>query len=103
VTRVEVNVDWCSLRGPGYSCTIDSSRGDRDSLWSDDAGATVIANVSPWNPNAPDRVKVTVGREVSIDLQEAQSLGRCGAGAALPRAIVVPAQKGACRVQLPAP
>jgi hypothetical protein len=32
VDRIEVNVFRCGLPGrPGYSCTIDSSRGDRDS------------------------------------------------------------------------
>jgi len=101
VQRVEVNVIWCSLPGhPDFTCTIDSSRGDKDSKWSDDAGATVIANASPFNPVAPDRVTVTVGRHVSIDLGQAQSLGRCGAGAELPRAIVIPAQGKTCRVWL---
>jgi hypothetical protein len=33
-------------------------------------------------------------------MAETQSLGRCGAGAELPRAIVIPATKGACRVWL---
>ncbi len=104
VIRVEVDIYWCGLRGgPGYTCTIDSSRGDEDSAWSEDRGATVIENRSPSNPDQPDRVKVTVGRNVSIDLDHAQSLGRCGAGAALPRAIVIPAQKRACRVWLGAP
>src|SRR5262245_49732045 len=72
VTRVEVDVHWCGLRGrPGYTCTIDSSRSDQESTWSDDAGATLIANASPFNPAQLDRVKVTVGRHVSIDLDEA--------------------------------
>jgi hypothetical protein len=48
-------------------------------------------------------VKVTVGKHVSIDFDEAQSLGRCGAGAELPRAIVIPAEGGACRVWLTEP
>lgn len=101
VKRVEVGVFMCGLpHRPGYTCTIDSSRGDENSQWSEDAGATVIANTSPANPDEPDRVRVTVGKNVSIDLSETQSLGRCGAGAALPRAIVVPVQKGACRVRL---
>ena len=104
VTRVEVDVIWCGQRGsPGYTCTVDASRGNPDSIWSEDGGATVIANASPWNAREPDRVKVTVGAEVSIDLGEAQSLGRCGAGAELPRAIVIPARKGACRVSLGSP
>lgn len=104
VQRVEVNVIWCGLRGrPGYTCTIDSSRHDADARWSEEAGATLIDNASPFNPQQPDRVKVTVGRNVSIDLENAQSLGRCGAGAELPRAIVIPAQKGACRVWLGTP
>jgi hypothetical protein len=116
VKRLEINVIWCGPRGqPGYTCIIDSSRDDRDSKWSDDGGATSVANASPWNPAQPDRVKVTVGRAVSIDFDEAQSLGRCGAGAALPRAIVIPApraipapktasgQKNACRVWLAEP
>jgi|SRR5271165_703920 len=103
VTRVEVNVYWCAQGGgPGYTCTIDSSRSDRDSKWSEDRGATLIANTAPFNPTQPDHVKITVGRYVSIDLDEAQSLGRCGAGAALPRAIVIPAQKRVCRVWLSA-
>lgn len=104
VKRVEVGVLWCGLRGrPGYTCTIDSSRGDEDTKWSEEAGATLIANASPANPGQPDRVKVTVGSHVSIDLDEAQSLGRCGSGAELPRAIVIPEKKGACRVWLQAP
>ena len=98
---VEVNVDWCALGGgPVYSCTINSSRGDRDSKWSQEGDATIIANAAPFNASQPDLVKVTVGQQVSIDLEQAQSLGRCGAGAELPRAIVIPAQKGACRVWL---
>jgi hypothetical protein len=104
VKRVEVGVFWCGLRGrPGYNCTIDASRTDPDSKWSEEDGATLITNASPANPNQPDRVKVTVGQHVSIDLDEAQSFDRCGVGAELPRAIVIPAQKQACRVWLKAP
>jgi len=104
VKRVEIDVDWCGLPGKlGYSCTINSSRSDRDSIWSEDGDATLIANASPFNPKRPDRVRVTVGRYVSLDLDEAQSLGRCGAGAELPRAIVIPAQRGKCRVWLSEP
>lgn len=63
VIRVEVNVYWCALHGhPPFACTIDSSRTDQDSLWSEGAGPTLIANKSPWNPDQPDRVKVTVAR-----------------------------------------
>ena len=92
VTKVEVNAFWCGPRGqPGYSCTIDSTRGeDKEARWSEDGGATIVANASPFNPDSPDRVKLTVGKHVSIDLEEAQSVGRCGAGAELPRAIVIP-------------
>jgi len=101
VKRIEINAFWCGLKGrPGYTCTIDSSRGDKDSTWSDDGGATFITNAAPFNPTQPDRVKVTVGKYVSIDMDETQSVGRCGAGAELPRAIVIPAKKGACRVWL---
>jgi hypothetical protein len=104
VKRVEVGVFWCGLPGrPGYNCTIDASRTDQDSKWSEEDGATMITNASPANPNQPDRVKVTVGQHVSIDLDEAQSFDRCGTGAELPRAIVIPAQKRACRVWLKAP
>jgi hypothetical protein len=104
VKRLEVNVLWCGQRGsPGYTCTIDTSRGDQDSKWSDEGDATVVDNTAPFSPTLPDRVKVTVGKYVSIDFEEAQSLGRCGAGAELPRAIVMPQQKGACRVFLGAP
>ena len=63
-------------------------------IWSEEGGATLIANASPYNPAEPDRVKVTLGRHVSIDLEQAQSLGRCGVGAALPRAIVILARRG---------
>jgi hypothetical protein len=101
VIRVEVNVYWCALHGrPPFVCTIDSSRIDQASVWSEDADATLVANKSSWNPKQPDRVKVSVGRDVLIDLSEAQSLGRCGAGAELPRAIVIPAHKLVCRVRL---
>jgi hypothetical protein len=102
VTKVEVNVFWCGPRGkPGYSCTIDSTREeDREAKWSEEGGATIVANTSPFNPDSPDRAKLTVGKHVSIDLEEAQSLGRCGVGAELPRAIVIPAQGKTCRVWL---
>jgi hypothetical protein len=101
VKRIEVNAFWCGLKGrPGYTCTIDSSRGDEDSTWSGDGSGTLITNAAPFNPAQPDRVKVTVGKYVSIDMAETQSVGRCGAGAELPRAIVIPAKKGACRVWL---
>jgi hypothetical protein len=38
-------------------------------------------------------VKVTVGRYVFIDLDEAQTPSYCRAAAELPRAIVIPAQR----------
>ncbi len=101
VRSIAVDVFRCGLPGrPGYRCTINSSRDDKESLWSEEAGATLIANPSPFDATRADRVKVTVGRYVSIDLDEAQSLGRCGAGAELPRAIVIPAQGRTCRVWL---
>ena len=106
VIRLEVNVYWCALHGraaPPFTCTIDSSRADKDAVWTENAGATLIANGSPFNPNEPDRVKVTVGPDVSIDLDETQSLGRCGSGAELPQSIVIPAKGKACRVQLGKP
>jgi hypothetical protein len=104
VKRVEVDIDYCALPGKlHFTCTIDSSRGDQDSIWSEDAGATLIANATPFNATRPDRVRVTVGRYVSLDLDETQSLGRCGVGAALPRAIVIPAKGGNCRVWLSDP
>ena len=101
-SKLEVTVVYCGLRGrPGYTCMIDSSRAEKDDVWSDEGGATVIASGTPFNPDAPDRVKVTVGKYVSIDFSEAQSAGRCGAGAELPKAIVIPPQQGgACRVFL---
>ena len=100
VSKIEIDVIWCGQPGePGYTCTIDSSRGDDDSKWSEEGSATLIANASPFSPGQPDRVRVTVGKYVSIDLDEAQSVGRCGAGAELPRAIVIPTtKKKACRV-----
>ena len=101
VKRLEVTIDWCGAKGaPGYSCSIDATRGDKDSQWSEEGGATWIRNPAPFNAAAPDRVKVTVGKYVSIDFSEAQSLGRCGAGAELPRAIVIAGKKAKCRVWL---
>ncbi len=101
IKRVEVNVVWCGQNGaPGYTCSIDASRGDKDSRWSEEGGATLVDNAAPFTPSQPDRIKVTVGKYVSVDMGEAQSLGRCGAGAELPRAIVIPEKKGKCRVWL---
>jgi hypothetical protein len=104
VTKLAVDVLYSGERGrPGYTCTIEASRSEQDSKWSEDGGATLIDNASPFNPNEPDRVKVTVGKHVSLDLGEAQSLGRCGVGAELPQAIVIPARGKACRVWLEEP
>ena len=50
------------------------------------AGATVITDSTPYtDPREPDRIKVTVRHEVSIDLNETQSVPRCGVGAELAR------------------
>jgi hypothetical protein len=106
VTRVEVDVIWCNRRrgAPGYTCMIDSSRDDGESKWSEDTGTTVItdSSVSP-DRHELDRIKVTVGPDVTIDLSEALSRWRCGAGAELPQIIVVPAQGKVCRVRLSEP
>jgi hypothetical protein len=104
LTKLAITVFWCGLPGkPGYSCVVDYSRKDGDSDWAESAGTVTIDKKSPWNPSQPDRIKVTVGKHVSIDLEEAQSAGSCGAGAELPRAIVIPEGKGTCRVWLDAP
>jgi hypothetical protein len=58
-------------------------------------------NNSPFTSTEPDRLTITVGKYISIDFAEAQSAGRCGAE--LPKAIVIPAQNGACRVFLDSP
>jgi hypothetical protein len=103
VSRVEVDVIWCGLPGkPGYTCSVDVSRDDGQSQWSGADGATVVTDAS-LNPSEPDRIKVTVGRNVSIDLKQVQSAGRCGAGAELPQAIVIPASGKTCRVWLGEP
>jgi len=104
VSKLDIVVFYSGLPGrPGYTCTVNPSRSEKDDTWSDEAGATVITNNTPFVSTMPDRVKVTVGKHVSIDFAEAQSAGRCGAGAELPRAIVIPARKGACRVFLDPP
>lgn len=96
---IAVDIDWCGLGGGLlYSCSIDSSQGDKGSNWSEAGGSTIISNATPFNATQQDLVKVTVGRYVSIDMENAQSLGRCGAGATLPRAIVIPSPPGPCRV-----
>lgn len=100
--HLEFDVVWCGLHkgAPGYTCTIDASRGDGEATWSQDGGATVIATPSDL-PSQADRITVTVGRFVSIDFSHAQSVGRCGAGAELPRALVIPEKEGRpCRVFL---
>ena len=101
VTNLEVFVFWCGLPGrPGYTCSIESSRSNpEDSKWTDEAGATLITHPDPYyGPDAPDEVRVTVGRHVSIDMDRTQSPSRCGAGAELPRAIVIPGRGKTCRV-----
>jgi len=108
VTGLDVDVIWCGRGGHrkslDYTCTIDLSRGDGESAWLEDAGATVITDSSPYtDPREPDRIKVTVGREVSIDLNETQSVPRCGVGAELPESIVIPAHKSVCRVRFREP
>jgi hypothetical protein len=101
-TRVEVDVIWCNRQrgAPGYTCTIDSSRDDGQSTWSEDTGATMItdSSVSP-DPHELDSIKVIVGPDVTIDLNAALSRWRCGAGAELPRTIVIPAQGKVCHVR----
>jgi len=103
VQHLEFDIVWCGLKkdAPGYSCMIDASRkDDPESKWSENGGATTIT-ASTDTPTQPDIIKVTVGRFVSIDFSRAQSGGRCGAGAELPRALVIPEKAGRpCRVFL---
>ena len=108
VTGLDAVVIWCGRVGHrkslDFTCTINSDRSDGESTWSEDSGATVITDKSAFtDPTKPDRIKVTIGRDVTIDLNETQSLWRCGAGAELPLAITIPAQGRACRVQFRAP
>lgn len=104
LAKLEIDVFWCGLPGKlGYRCQADYLRNDKNSSWSEAGDALLIENSTPWNPSLPDRIKVTVGKHVSIDLEEAQSAGACGAGAELPRAIVIPENKETCRVWLRAP
>ena len=108
VTGLDAVVIWC---GPGgnrqsldFTCTINSDRSDGEATWSEDSGQTVIADKSAFtDPTKPDRIKVTVGRDVTIDLNEPQSLWRCGAGAELPLTTNIPAQGRACQVRFRAP
>jgi hypothetical protein len=60
------------------------------------------SSISP-DPHELDSIKVTVGPDVTIDLNEALSRWRCGAGAWLPQTIVVPAQGKVCRVRFSEP
>ena len=103
VQHLEFNVVWCGIHkdAPGYSCMIDASRtDDPESKWADDKSSTTITSSSD-TPAQPDSITLTVGRFVSIDFSRAQSVGRCGAGADLPRALVIPEKKGRpCRVWL---
>jgi len=102
VQHLEFDIVWCGLHkgAPGYTCMIDASRTDGGSEWRQDGSATVVTSSSD-TPTEPDRITVTVGRFVSIDFAHAQSSGRCGAGAELPRALVIPERTGRpCRVFL---
>lgn len=102
VQHIEFDIVWCGLHksAPGYTCMIDAARSDGETKWSEDGGAAVITGPSDTAAQ-PDRIKVTAGRFVSIDFSQAQSGGRCGAGAELPRALVIPEKKGRpCRVFL---
>ena len=108
VIGLDVLVIWCGRGGHrkslDFTCSINSSRGDGTSKWSEDAGATVINDSSPFaDPIKSDRIKVTVGRDVTLDLNETQSIPRCGAGAELPQTIVIPAHKSVCRVRFSEP
>jgi hypothetical protein len=108
VIGLDVLVIWCGRGGHrkslDFTCSINSSRGDGMSKWSEDAGATVITDSSPYTDSTkPDRMKVTVGRDVTLDLNETQSIPRCGAGAELPQTIVIPAHKSVCRVRFSEP
>ena len=60
---------------PPFVCTIDSSRTDQDSVWSEDGGATLIANGSPWNPDQPDPDLLS-GVDAVIHLAGASIAGR---------------------------
>jgi hypothetical protein len=54
VSKLAVTVFYCGLPGrPGYSCTIDSARAEKDDAWSDEGGATVISNATPFMPPLP--------------------------------------------------
>lgn len=108
VIGLDLLVIWCGRGGHrkslDFTCSINSSRGDGTSKWSEDDGATVITDSSPFaDPTKSDRIKVTVGRDVTLDLNETQSIPRCGAGAELPQTIVIPAHKAVCRVRFGKP
>lgn len=101
LTRLSVDVYMCGLPGKlGYSCSIDFSRNDENSSWTESDGVVTIENKFSQDLATPERIKVTLGRHISIDLDETRSASHCGAGAQLPSAIVIPDVKRACRVWL---
>src|ERR1700753_1009990 len=59
VSKLDISGFYSGLPGrPGYTCTVNPSRSEKDDTWSDEAGATVITNNSPFTETMPDRVRV---------------------------------------------
>ena len=99
--KVSVDSYYCGPRrgAPGYSCTVMYERSDKHSVWSEHGNTLVISNQES-SPSQPDKLKLVIGKHISIDLDETPRVGNCGAGAELPRAIVIPEGEKVCRVWL---
>lgn len=99
LSAIDLDVFYCGLPGnAGYSCSIQTKRGDDDFEWTGSGQRVTLRNLTPFDSSRPDEILITVGKNVSIDLSNAQSAGACGAGAELPAAIVILEGSERCRV-----
>jgi len=102
IQRIDFGNFYCPAHGEiGFTCSIDVSRGDKNTKWTDKGGSSTIEFSGA--DNSPDGNSLTISRVrngVVIDMRNTSSYGRCGAGAELPERIFVPARSKKCEVKL---
>ena len=81
----------------GYSCLIETTRGDSDPIWSDKLNQVEIKYADAEDYADGDSIFLTMTTDqIILDLSKTISSGKCGAGAELPQKVTLLKSGGTC-------
>ena len=85
----------------GYTCTVDATRGDKETKWKETGRTLRIDFVDGTNNDEEDYLTIAPTADgYLLDMSATRSGSKCGAGAELPKQIRILKAAKRCRVKL---